>query len=119
MHKLSTAAALSLVALVSALGSALALSFVVAPSVRASGEPNTITFDPQSGQIGTLVSVNITADVPGPTDYTLLATMTPPATDGCISDQPIPGLSPINIGTQGGGAAFNWPAQLNAGPYYL
>lgn len=108
-----------LIMLLVALATALSVSLVAVPSVSASSEPNTITFDPQTGQVGTPVTVYINADVPGPTDYTLMATMTAPATDGCTSGQPIPGLAPINVGTQGGGATFNWPAQLSAGPYYL
>lgn len=119
MHTLTKAFAPALLALACALGCALALSFTVVPDARASSEPNTITFEPQTGQVGTLVTVYIYADIPGPTDYTLMATMTPPATDGCTSGQPIPGLAPVNVGTQGGQATFNWPAQLSGGPYYL
>lgn len=107
--------------------SVLALGLAVPLQVRASGIPGRLTFTPLSGSAGsTVVQVTITPPqaLQGPTTYTLYVTTTNPSPDtmgNCPADtiQPIPGVAPFTVGTDGGGTQFTWPTSLDQGPYWL
>ncbi|HEX8032422.1 MAG TPA: hypothetical protein VF510_01170 [Ktedonobacterales bacterium] len=99
----------------------LALVFVVLPQANAASTPGSINITPSSGPVGTHVEVDVIPPVnaTGPVMYSLGTTTTDPASGGCSTQKPIPGVAPFTVGTQGGGTNFDWPESLNQGPYWL
>ncbi|MGZ3663234.1 MAG: hypothetical protein ACXVDA_01955 [Ktedonobacterales bacterium] len=100
---------------------ALALCLALFPEVNAASTPGSINITPSSGPVGTSVQVDVIppADATGPVMYTLGTTTSDPASGGCSTQKPIPGVAPFTVGTQGGGTNFDWPASLTQGPYWL
>lgn len=87
--------------------------------VASAGSGGIISLSPTSGPVGTVVTVSVNVSLSSPATYILSATTPAPASGGCATAQPIPGVAPITVGAQGGVAQFPWPADLSGGPYWL
>lgn len=100
---------------------ALLLCLAVFPEANAASTPGSIKITPSSGPAGTSVEVDVIppADATGPVMYALGTTTSDPASGGCSTQKPLPGVAPFTVGTQGGGTTFDWPASLTQGPYWL
>lgn len=89
-------------------------------NIAASGFGGAVTFDPQSGTVGTQVTVTVSAEPPGPTPYLLSVSPTDPAANNCangvtLSDAPKIIVMPGQPTT----TTFNWPTAFFSGAYYL
>ena len=78
-----------------------------------------VDLSPTSGAVGTQVTASITAPITAETTFILSATATAPSAGGCASARPLPGVGPVQVGTQGGGTTFAWPASLGQGAYWI
>src|SRR5262245_52939168 len=91
------------------------------PPATASGSPH-ITISPESGPIGTLVTVEIASPFLQSIEFILNATPVAPSLNTCQKAQPIPGLPAYTTSDAAGSTVvvnFNWPARFAQGAYWL